>query len=277
MEWATSRSETSCTLVSIRRRRAFSSSSTRSSAVRRRTSVASAPWSATGGGMASRPRTSSTRRSRRCRASRCFSSMADSGRKRTGELAGPQERVDLRGDVGHLGTRQLGVDGQRDGLPGRRFRLREVPVTVTEVGEALLEMERPRVVDLVADARLAQRLLERVALGRADDELVVDVTGLGPGLGQAYVRAGQELAVERRVPLPAGVPVLEVAELHPEHGRLEGVEPAVLAEHVMVVLGPRPVLAQELHPVEECFVLADDHAAVADPAQVLRGEEREAR
>src|SRR5512146_646245 len=46
---------------------------------------------------------------------------------------------------------QLAVDRQRERFPGRLLRVREIPFPIAERREALLPMERHRVVDLGAD------------------------------------------------------------------------------------------------------------------------------
>src|SRR5690349_9658058 len=83
------------------------------------------------------------------------------------------ERGDGIHHVLQLGFAQLRVDGQRDGLRGGGFGVRAVARLVAEIREAGLQVQRHRVVDLRADALLAQVGLELVALGDADDVLVV--------------------------------------------------------------------------------------------------------
>ena len=49
---------------------------------------------------------------------------------------------------------------------------------MAERREALLQVERHRIVDLGADAALREALRARVAVRHADDELVVDVAAI---------------------------------------------------------------------------------------------------
>ena len=72
--------------------------------------------------------------------------------------------------------RQLAVNGNREAVGRRALGMRERAGRVAKVRETRLQMERNRVVDFVADPLGIEMALERIALGRPDDELVVDVT-----------------------------------------------------------------------------------------------------
>ena len=86
---------------------------------------------------------------------------------------GRDDRVLLRGG-------QLAVDRNRQALARRALGVRERARPVAEIGEAGLQVERHRVVDLVADAPRVEMALQRVALRRPDDELVEDVAAIRP-------------------------------------------------------------------------------------------------
>src|SRR5688572_4687502 len=60
---------------------------------------------------------------------------------------------------------QLGVDRNRERFPRGALALRTVAFLAAEVREALLHVQWHRIVDLGADARLAEVRLELVALG----------------------------------------------------------------------------------------------------------------
>src|SRR5688572_4800329 len=112
------------------------------------------------------------------------------------------ELVDARAHVGDLLARKLGVDGQSQGFARGRFGLGKGTLAPPQIREALLHVERARIVDLGADAGRAEVLLESVASSRADDELVVDVPGGGPRDRKLDGGSAQKLTVERRVALP---------------------------------------------------------------------------
>src|SRR5437773_947810 len=73
------------------------------------------------------------------------------------------------------GGGQLAVDRDRQALGGGALGVRERAGRVSEVGEARLQVERDGIVNLIPDAVLVEMALERVAVRRGDDELVVDV------------------------------------------------------------------------------------------------------
>ena len=71
---------------------------------------------------------------------------------------------------------------------------------------------------------------------------------------------------------PAG-PCLEVRELDPEHGGLQGVEPTVPADH-LVLVGLKPSVGPQLPELQgKVRFAADGHPAIPEPPEVLGGEE----
>ena len=72
---------------------------------------------------------------------------------------------------------QLGIDRQRDGFPGGRFRDREIAGLVAQSLEAGLQVQGDRIIDLRADLPCRQVIAQRIAerSGYADDILIVDV------------------------------------------------------------------------------------------------------
>ena len=122
---------------------------------------------------------------------------------------------------------QLGIHRQRERLAGRRLRDGEVAGLVAQRGEAVLKVERDRVIDLGPDLAGGQILPQAVADGRrdADDILIVDMMIFRPLDRERHdlvESAGtEEGAVERGRLAAAFGPVVEVAELDPEHGGLE--------------------------------------------------------
>src|SRR5437870_13157761 len=85
------------------------------------------------------------------------------------------ERGDAVDDVGLLLGRQLGIDRQRQGLPGGALGFGEVSGLVSQVAEALLAVERHGALDLRADALGGQERSQRGPRRRADHGLVADV------------------------------------------------------------------------------------------------------
>src|SRR5580704_12464508 len=70
-----------------------------------------------------------------------------------------------------LGAGELREDRNGQAFVGCPFGVREVAATIAQARETGLQGQRQRIVDLIADAGLVEMALERVASGRADDEL----------------------------------------------------------------------------------------------------------
>src|SRR5690242_2633040 len=108
-------------------------------------------------------------------------------------------------------------------------------------------MKREGIVDLRSDPLLFQPGLQTVALDAADDELVVDMPRLPGSWFRQHDRkreAGQALAVSPGVLLAARRPLIEVAELHPQNGRLQCIEPGIDSYPLVVVFARAAVDAQ---------------------------------
>ena len=106
--------------------------------------------------------------------------------------------------------------------------------------------------------------------------LAVDGRGRGDHAARREAGGGESLVIERGVFLAAVGPAVEVFQLDVEDGRLQGVQAEVAADELVEVGRSRAVDAQELQPVVEGGVVGQDHAGVAEGAQVLGGEEGEA-
>src|ERR1017187_6701399 len=93
------------------------------------------------------------------------------------------------GDGGHYALEfvvaQFGEDRQRQRISRSGFRLRQVSRLVSQIGEALLQMQRRRIVDFVADSAVGEEGPQFIVVEDAHYELVIDVIRLGTGLEQA--------------------------------------------------------------------------------------------
>ena len=88
---------------------------------------------------------------------------------------------------------------------------------------------------------------DTIALGHAHHELVINVPAarrvsrqrdlLQPG-------GGEQLPIRLRIRLPCRVPARQVRQLHPQHRRLQRIEPEVAADLPVVIPLLRPVVAQ---------------------------------
>ena len=151
---------------------------------------------------------------------------------------------------------------------------------VLEIGEAALSVQRHGIVDLRADALGGQVSAQLVALARANHVLVEDVPEARHSRrhlhGWPKVSRAEQLVVMIRVGLPRARPGVEMLQLDHEHRRLQLVEPKVAADQRVVVLRLAAVHAQDAHALVQPAVVADAHAGVAECAEILRREERQA-
>src|SRR2546421_5080663 len=198
----------------------------------------------------------------------------------TSLVAGLIELRDRPHHVPLLVRRQLGIDGERERLLGGPHGHGAVLGFPAQRGEALLQVERDRVVDLGADLGPAEVLPEVVPPLRPDDVLVEDVA-----IARRHPRRpkaiGEARLLERRL-VDAGVrlatsrPPVEVLELDEQDRGLHLVEAEVAADDEMVVLGLAAVDSQDLQALRQCGIVGHAHPRIAERAQVLAWEEGEA-
>jgi hypothetical protein len=78
-------------------------------------------------------------------------------------------------DVGLLVAGEFGEDGDGEAFVGCGFGVGEIAFFVSEVAEALLQVEREWIIDFGTDAMFCEDGADFIPMGDADDELVVDV------------------------------------------------------------------------------------------------------
>src|SRR2546426_5983545 len=91
-----------------------------------------------------------------------------------------------------------------------------------------------------------------------------------------HVGAGEELVVGARDLARARVPLREPAELDPQNGGLDLVEPRVVTDDGVVVAGRLPVLAKRAQLLREAIVVRGDAPSLAVRTEVFGAIEREA-
>ena len=152
------------------------------------------------------------------------------------------------------------------------------PAAEAELGVGGLQVDRRRVVDRAGHAAGVEVVAQGVALGRADDEEVVDVVAVGRRRGGQRSRllsasaARSAAAASRRRWFQS----VEVAQLDLEDRRLQRVEAVGAGGQLVVVAGALAVRAQQPHLGVELGVVGDQGAAVAPAAEVLGRVEAEA-
>src|SRR5690606_27317715 len=151
-------------------------------------------------------------------------------------------------------------DREGENFAAGAFGLRQIAGLVAEVAEALLKVQRDRIIDRGADLLGLERRKDRVPTTSADasDVLIEDV----PPFGQDRRRremTDQPLSLEllliaSSVALTGRGPVIEVPQLHSQNRCLQGVEAAVEANLDVVVSARVAVHAKTTHPSSEVGV-----------------------
>src|SRR5271157_4111539 len=180
-----------------------------------------------------------------------------------------------------MGILELREHGQGEYFPAGFFRDRQGAKLVAKILEDRLKVKAERVVDFGRDTRDTERLPECITLRQADGELIIDMVEVCRRLRWTRDKGSQpplfkELAVALGAVLAAGSPGIEVGEFHTQHGGLQGVQPAIGAEDVVVVLFLAAVAAKHEEALGPGRVVGGNQATVACTSQVLRGEEAEA-
>src|SRR5256714_8092545 len=140
-------------------------------------------------------------------------------------------------------------------------------------------MDRDRVVDLRADAAVAEILPQVIApaTGHADRVRVKDVPPRFRGdLRDDHTDVAQPLVVHPSELSPTVVPLLELAELDAEDRRLDLVESRVVSDDGVVIAGGLAVLPQGPQLLREAVVTRGQAPGFAVRAQILRTVEGEA-
>ncbi|OGW64672.1 MAG: hypothetical protein A3H49_12940 [Nitrospirae bacterium RIFCSPLOWO2_02_FULL_62_14] len=174
---------------------------------------------------------------------------------------------------------QFGIDRQGHDVFRRFLGDGEIPLLIPQLPVAALQVQRNRIVDFRADPLFLEIRPQVVPFLRADGELVVDVDVALVGLRQddapRQFGVRKELLVPPGVPLPALHPPIEMVQLHPEHRRLQGVQAAVDPRQFVHVTDLAAVHPQHQELIVERRGTRGDHAAVAEPAEILGGEKAE--
>ena len=149
------------------------------------------------------------------------------------------------------------------------------PLLVAEEAQRRLEVERRAVVGRAADLLLLERVDDRVSLGRAGHEQVVDVARLVRR--RVDVLADAELAVALGRLTPTARPAVQLPEEEAERCGLDLVQPRVAADEMEVDLVLRPVETEHADALGDLSVGCSHQPAVTEAEQVLRRIEAEGR
>src|SRR5262249_13624579 len=154
---------------------------------------------------------------------------------------------------------------RRDALGDRQRADPEAPLLV-----APLQVERQRIVQSRCNALRLQVSGESVSIPEAHHIEVIDrpASFCFERSGDVW-NIGQQFVVARRGRATLRVPGLEVWQLRPQKGRLNGVQPPVVALEVVVILLRLAVLPEHPDGPRHLLVVGGDGSALATRAEVL--------
>src|SRR5262249_38670710 len=118
-------------------------------------------------------------------------------------------------------------------------------------------------------------LLDRIASGHPNDIKVMN-TAVGVTGAIDPPSATQDRIVMDSHRPPGGVPLIEPAQLHPQDGGLQRVEPAGEADLLVTIFQARATIAQQLDAFGDIAALGGYQPAITVGAQVLPGVKAEA-
>src|ERR1700733_3382595 len=149
-------------------------------------------------------------------------------------------------------------------------------------------MEGQGVVNLRPHSLVAEKGLHRVAPADPNYVLVEDVRGPGLGFGQDHSILGirprlhqagvrEKAAIVLSESVALSVPAIHKAELDQQNRRLQGVQPAVPTNFIMVVTVAHSMHTQEADAFCDGLYPGGDHAGLAGGTEVLGGVKAESR
>src|SRR5262245_52275755 len=137
--------------------------------------------------------------------------------------------TDLFDDPLLLSVGELSIYRQGEDLLGRSLCCREGTCSIPQLTKARLKMKRYCVVDFRAYAGALQMLAQPIALGHADDELVVDMRAVRRAPRKRH-RSGETGLLEQcfvpfGIPASRRRPAVQVGQLDAKNRRLERIDP----------------------------------------------------
>ena len=199
-------------------------------------------------------------------------------------LNGGEKRGEATNDFCLFVLGEFGENGEGEGFAGGAFGFGKVARLIAEISEAFLFVEWAWVVNFRADFELGEVDAEGVAMGRPDNELVVDVMVRGFGMSKLFEGEGEEWGEASIVdgptieigPLATPLaPLIEVGEFDLKNGGLDGIDAKVSADQGVEVAWFHAVIPKCPHFGREGVIVADDHSCIAEGSEVFGGVEGE--
>ena len=172
------------------------------------------------------------------------------------------------GSSGYMGSERL--------RSRKTLGVGKVAAAVAEVSEDRLQVAGDRIVDAGLDAVRVQPRSKGVTAITANHEQVVHVAPRRFDAGKIEREVAEPCAVRIGEIRAAPVPVVEVAQLDPQHRSLDGVQSSVERGELVPVLDTLTVVADGTRAFRQLRGPGDDGAGVAVRAEVLAGIEAEA-
>jgi len=148
-----------------------------------------------------------------------------------------------------------------------------------KICETLLSMQGHRVINFGTDAALPKMRLQCIAVGSADNKLVVNMAPRqGCGQGDDFFESGtlEGTKIETGVLLTCTTPVIEMPQLDDEYRCLQLVEAEITAHQLVVILGLHAMHADHGETGSKIRVVGDAHSGIAKGAQIFGREEAQA-
>ena len=159
---------------------------------------------------------------------------------------------------------ELSIYRQSEDLVGRSLGCREGSCSIPQLAKARLEMKRNRVVDFGAYAGGLQMRAQPVALGRADDELVVDMRAVrrAPRERHGAVETGllEQRLVPFGIPAPRRRPAAQVRQLDAKNRRLKRIEPEIRSDDIVVIFHFAAMLPNRPQPASQSVLRCGDES-----------------
>ena len=199
-------------------------------------------------------------------------------------LNGGKERGQAPNDFRLFVFGEFGKNREGEGFTGGAFGFGKVARLIAERSEAYLFVQWAWVVNFRADFEFGEVGAEGVAMGRPDDELVVDVMVRGFGMSKLFEGEDEEWGEASVVdgptieigPLATSLaPAIEVGEFDLENGGLDGVDAKIATDQGVEVAWFHAVIPEGPHFGSEGVAVADDHSCIAEGSEVFGGVEGE--
>jgi len=142
------------------------------------------------------------------------------------------------------------IDGKGQGLLRSLLGMGECTFLISQVAVALLQVEGKGIIDIGTNPFLGEEPPEFIPLGNPDDILVIDMSVVVLNIGDLYAE-GLIMYLLEEVIVISGVlpsllrPFFQIAEFHQKDGGLQGIQPAINPDALIVIFGRGAMHSEE--------------------------------